>query len=249
MPELLPLYESYRPFRPSDGDVRIFAPASYPVVREAQLVPIVHIEAFALAEWFPICWQIVDGQPTLVALRTLCQDGSHQPHGSPAQPSSLPLVLKAYPFVVGLSSEGKEEGHYHLVEAPIPDKPSDVGAPILTPTGKAGAGTSLKLHAVSAFNDALPLTKAMTGALAENDLFEPWPLEFDVSGRTLTVKNLFIVRQSEFGSTSIFQFVKTFGPAGASFLGAHRISLFRAGVLVRAAGNTDSGIADTSDRK
>jgi hypothetical protein len=249
MAELLPLYENYRPFRPSDGDVRIFAPASYPVVREAQFVPIVHIEAIALAEWFPICWQIVDGRSTLVALRTLCQDGTHQPSGSPGQPSSLPMMLKAYPFVVGLSSEGNDEGQYHLVEAAIPDKPSDVGAPILTPTGKAGAGTKLKLQAVSAFNDALPLTKAMTDALAENDLFEPWPLEFEVSGRTLTVKDLFIVRQSEFGSTSIFQFVKKFGPAGANFLGAHRISLFRAGVLVRSAGNNDIGIADASGRK
>jgi hypothetical protein len=202
-----------------------------------------------VAEWFPICWRIVDGQSTLIALRTLCQDGSHQPPGSPAQPSSLPVVLKAYPFVVGLPSEGNQDGPYHLVEAAIPDKPSDVGAPILTPAGKAGAGTKLKLQAVSAFNDALPLTKAMTDTLAENDLFEPWPLEFEVSGRTLTVKDLFIVRQSEFGSASIFQFVKKFGPAGASFLGAHRISLFRAGVLVRAAGTTDSGNADASDRK
>jgi hypothetical protein len=230
----LPLYQKYRILSASNGDMRIFAPISYPVVRQAQIVPIVHIEAFALASWFPICWQVSKQQPILVVLRTLWNDGSYQPSGSPENPASLPLALRAYPFVVGVTNEMNDQDKFLLEEA-IPDKPSDIGAPILTPTGKAGRGTKLRLRAVAAFNEALALTHAMTDELSKCELFEPWPLEFDIAAQTLVVKDLFIVRQSEFNSSKLFRFIKEFGPAGASFLGAHRISLFRAGALVEAA--------------
>src|SRR6185369_2199867 len=95
------LYENYRPLELSDGDKRIFAPIAYPQVRRAQLVPIVHIEALNLAAWFPICWQIKETSAVLVVLRSLLRDGSRQPSGSPELPASLPLALRAYPFVVG----------------------------------------------------------------------------------------------------------------------------------------------------
>jgi hypothetical protein len=37
----------------------------------------------------------------------------------------------------------------------------------------------------------------------------------------------------------MFQFIRKFGPAAAIFLGAHRISLFRAGNLFQAAKSTN----------
>ena len=235
----LSLYQNYGPLSVHTGDRRIFAPISYPVVRQAQIVPIVHIEAFAMASWFPICWQIREQQPCMVVLRSLWNDGSCQPPGSPANPDSLPLALSAYPFVVGVTDQMNDQGKCLLEEA-IPDKPSDVGAPILTPTGKAGRGSKLRIKAVAAFNGALALTQAMTGLLFKRELFEPWPLKFEIAHQTLEVKDLFIVRQSEFNSSALFQFVNEFGPTGASFLGAHRISLFRAGALFRAAQSATS---------
>ena len=230
----LPLYQNYDRLSVRTGDRRIFAPISYPVVRQAQIVPIVHIEAFAMASWFPICWQIRKQQPCLVVLRSLWNDGSCQPPGSPEYPASLPLALSAYPFVVGVTDEMNNQDKCLLEEA-IPDKPSDVGAPILTPTGKAGRGTRLRLKAVAAFNEALALTQAMTDELFKRELFEPWPLEFEIAAQALVVKDLFIVRQSGFNSSALFRFVNEFGATGANFLGAHRISLFRAGALFQAA--------------
>jgi hypothetical protein len=169
----------------------------------------------------------------LVALRTLSADGSHQPSGSPILPASLPLVLRAYPFVAGANKQTNQSQSY-LIDETIPDKPSDVGAPILTPSGTPGLGTLLKLKAVAAFNEALPLTQAMTDHLVKESLFEPWPLKFNIAGHTLEVNDLFVVRQSEFNSANILRFIKIFGPGAAGFLGAHRISLFRAGALVLA---------------
>jgi hypothetical protein len=229
-----PLYEAFRPFNPSDGEMRIFAPVAYALVRQAQIVPIVHIEALNLAHWFPVCWQITDGSPTLVVLRTLHSDGSRQPQGSPASMVSLPLALRAYPFVVG-GGDTDAEKDTHLIETAIPDKPTDIGSPIMLPSGKATPGTKMKLQAVAAFNNALPDTIAITEALRRNDLLEPWPLKFEVAGGHIAVPDLHVVKPSEFNSPRIFKIVEAHGPAAATFLGAHRISLFRAGVLFQAA--------------
>ena len=224
------LYEAVRPFDPQDGSMRIFAPVSYSLVRCTQFVPVVHIEAFSLAHWFPLCWLKRDGCTTLVALRTLRSDGSGQPAGSPDAAASLPLAMRAYPFVVGTGGESQ-----HFLDAAIPDSPSDVGAPIMTQGGNAGLGAQLKLQALAAFDHALPASQAMTDSLVENDLLEPWPLDFDVDGEQIVVNDLFVLKSSELTSARMFQFIEKFGAAAAAFLGAHRISLFRAGTLVQAA--------------
>ena len=52
------IYEHVRPFDVSDGDMRIFAPISYPLVRNVQLVPVVHSEALTLAHRVVCCHQI-----------------------------------------------------------------------------------------------------------------------------------------------------------------------------------------------
>lgn len=227
-----PLYENIRAFNASDGSVRIFAPVSYSIVRHAQIVPIVHIEALNLAHWFPVCWRIRDGIGALVVLRTLLSDGSRQPSGSPESPTSLPLALRAYPFVVGANDDQHD---VHLLEAAIPDEPSDVGAPIMTMAGNAGTGARLKLQAKAAFDHALPLSKAMTEDLIRGGLLEPWPLQFEIDGATIGVTDLFVVKQDKLTSPRMLQFIETFGAAATVFLGAHRISLFRAGILLQAA--------------
>lgn len=229
-----PIYEALRPFNPGDGETRIFAPVSYALVRQAQIVPIVHIEALNLAHWFPVCWQMKDKTATLVALRTLHRDGSSQPPGSPASMTSLPLVLRAYPFVVGGGDAGGEQDA-HLIETAIPDEPTDIGSPIMLPSGRATPGTKLKLQAVAAFNGALPQTIAITEELQRHGLLEPWPLSFDVAGQSIIVPDLHVVKPSEFASPRIFRIIEAHGPSVATFLGAHRISLFRAGVLYQTA--------------
>ena len=232
-----PLYQNYRPVSSSDGGMRIYAPVSYAVVRQAQIVPLVHVEALRIAAWFPICWQIKQQQPILVALRTLRDDGSCQPPGSLTVPASLPLALQAYPFVVGLP----DGVGGHMLDDNIPDRPSDVGAPVTTVAGKPSRGTDLKMRAAAAFNAALPLTETITEHLAEYYLLEPWKLEFDVAGATVAVPDLFIVRQKDVNAGQLMRFLRTFGSAGAALLGAHRISLFRAGALLQAARDAQSG--------
>ena len=113
----------------------------------------------------------------------------------------------------------------------------------MTPAGKAGPGARLKLQALAAFNNALPLSRAMTDELARNNLFEDWPLEFDIGGERVTVPDLFVVQPGKFSSPKMFQFIQTFGPAAATFLSAHRISLFRVGVLVQSVRGAATGAA------
>jgi hypothetical protein len=47
--------------------------------------------------------------------------------------------------------------------------------------------------------------------------------------------DLLIVQPAAFDTSKIFRFVRKFGAAGASFLGAHRLSLYRASALFQAA--------------
>ena len=233
--DLTLLYEQFAPLTAAQGDMRIYAPIAYPKVRLAQFVPIVHIECFALAAWFPICWKANERRPTLIVLRTLREDGSGQPVGSPGVAVSLPLALRAYPFVVNADRQGSA-----LIEDATPDNPTDIGATILKPDGKPGRGTEMRLRAAEGFRQALPLTEEMTDALFSEDLLEPWRLNFDNEGRMIAVENMLIVRQNELRSAKIFQFIQKFGALGAAFLGAHRISLFRAGTLLHAAKSTPS---------
>ncbi len=147
-----------------------FRPLLMHLFVRAQIVPIVHIEALSLAHWFPICWQINNGQATLVALRTMYNDGTRQPQVSPAIMASLRWPWRAYPFVVG-GGDTDAEQDTHLIEAAIPDQPTDIGSPILLASGKATPGTKMKLQAVAAFNNALPQTVAITSKLRRADLF------------------------------------------------------------------------------
>jgi hypothetical protein len=230
----LDFYRNIEPLGAEHGSRRIYSPISYAAVRERQIVPIVHIEALALAAWFPICWQSNSGRPELVALRSLRPDGSAQPPGSPENMSSLPLMLRAFPFAVLTSQEDVAAGARYFEDATA-DRPTDIGAAILLPDGRPSRGAQMRLRSVQAYVEARQLTDDMTDALASLDLFEPWPLDFKVDDEQLRVDDMLIVRQAAFGQPPIQQFLKQFGPAGALLLGAHRISLFRAGNLVQAA--------------
>ena len=238
-------YKNITPLGSAHGGKRIYAPVSYAAVRELQLVPIVHIEALALAAWFPICWQSSATRPELVVLRSLREDGSCQPAGSPENVGSLPLVLRAFPFAVASPEPNADPNECHFDDT-VADRPTDIGAPILLPDGRPGRGAQMRLRAVQAYVEARDLTDEMTDALATNDLFEPWPLDFKVADEQLRIDGMLIVRQTAFGQPPIQQFLVQFGAAGALFLGAHRISLFRAGNLVQAAHQRSSSRTGTA---
>ena len=226
-------YESIRPLTAERGNARIFAPNAYPLVRNTQLVPIVHIEALALATFFPICWQEGAPRPQLIVLRSLNRNGSGQPGGSPANPATLPLALRAYPFAVGMGARQKQ--NTILIDDAIPDKPHGIGAPILTSDGRAGRGTQTRLQTAIAFNKALAMTEKITDELCSSGLLEPWRWESDDAAKSVAEANLLVVRPNAYDSAKVFRFVRKCGAAGASFLGAHRISLYRASALVQAA--------------
>ncbi len=234
------LYEDYGPLTREQGDTRLYAPVAYRMVRQRQCVPVVHIEALALAAWFPLCWDMSGSKPCFVALRSLRDGGSAHPSGSPNSAASLPLCLRAYPFVVSHSGVN-DPGERALLERSIPDSPTDVGAPILTSEGKPGRGTLMRLRAVTAFNAAIGPTETLTQDLVKYDLLEPWPLEFDLGTSTIALKTLSVVSPSKYDSAAIIAVLRRFGPLAATVLGAHRISLFRAAVLLQSARQTPVG--------
>jgi hypothetical protein len=75
----------------------------------------------------------------------------------------------------------------------------------------------------------------MSRHLAEAGLLAPWVLEC-VEGETVArLENLWVVPQMAYEEQRLRSFLQRFGSAGVNLLGSHRLSLFRAGVIVGSA--------------
>ncbi len=217
------------------GHSRIFAPEAYERVRNRQLVPIVHGEALTLAAWFPICWQMrSDDRPVLCVLRSLLPDGT----GHPVRPSNasgaLPAALRAFPVILTRAADAAPE---IWVDDVMADQPTDVGAPLLMSDGRLSRGAAQRVHTVMMLRQSIDRTESLTGSLHSEGLLEPWPLDFEVgpAGQRARFDDLLVMRGAALASTATIQLLRTFGVDAATFLTAHRISLFRIAVLIQAA--------------
>lgn len=206
---------------------RIYAPEAYNLVRTSRIVPVVHVEAARLAAFFPLAWSRRTGTPELVALRSLIADQNGQP---PRARRCLPFLLFAYPFVHG-PPDAAESAPFMLDDV-FADEPTDVGASVMTPDNKPSLGTQLRLDSLDEFSQHLPLTSAIGRALAEHDLLEPWELRFNIEGQAIEIPGLEIARQAAFETGRYAPLISSLGLPAAQLLALHRISLFRAGILL-----------------
>lgn len=222
------------PFNEDVATRRIFSPFSYSLVRNRSIVPIVHVEASRLAPWFPIAWQRQDASNELVVVRSFVEDGRAQPSGSRNDVSLLPLLLRAYPFVLDPTVPPSPVSS-QMFDDVVADEPTDVGASVTTVDRKLSLATELRLQELEVFVQHYSMTQRLTRTLANLDLFEPWNLKFDIGDKTVYVPDLLIVRQSAFETGVFSAILEEFEVAAANLLGLHRISLFRAGILLAAA--------------
>lgn len=221
----------YEKLVPLEGDVltrRIYSPRAYRSVRDAQVVPIVHVEAPQLTAWFPIAWRAQGSQFELIVLRGLSAGDDYQP---PRGRGLLPLLLSAYPFAFDPPAEPTPGGAKAFDDV-FADQPTDIGATVTTVDRKPGLATQRRLAALDTFAEELPATRAIAASLADSNLLEPWNLSFDVEGRKLEVTGLMIARQAAFNDGRYSPILAKHGVAAAQLLGLHRISLYRAGLLL-----------------
>ena len=207
---------------------RIYAPHAYAPVRDLAVVPIVHSECMALASWFPVVWRRRKAGAELVTVRALLDDQRAQ---LPAARPLLPLRLHAYPFVFD-PARPIDATSPRMLDDVFADTPTDVGATITTTTYKTGRATTMRLAVLDRIAGESELTDAIGSALATRGLLEPWPLKFDIEGEIIGIPDLLVVRASSFHDGSLAPVVSQFGVPSASLLGLHRISLFRAGLLL-----------------
>jgi hypothetical protein len=218
---------------------RIYAPVSYEYVRNVNIVRIVHVEALELAAWFPVVWRLVRGTYELVVVRSLFADGRGHAADSLKSARSLPLLLRAYPFVLaGTQADagsGEDAEAAVSLDHAVADQPTDAGAPVADADGKLGLGALHRYRALALFAQALPLTQSITRRLADEGRLVPWPLAA-ASGTSLMAHDaLFAVDAAAFESGVLRGTVMEAGVAAALLLSAHRLSLFRAGPLVAVA--------------
>jgi hypothetical protein len=210
---------------------RIYAPQAYAPVRNAAVVPIVHSECMNLAAWFPLVWQRRGAAFEFVCVRALVNAQQAQP--APAR-ALLPLRLHAYPFILD-PSEPIDANSRKMLDDVFADAPTDVGASITTVQHKLARATTMRFQILDRIAGESGVTAGIAAAIAGRDLFEPWPLKFDIEGTVVEIPDLFIVRAGAFETGVLAEVVERFGPPCAYLLGLHRISLFRAGILLAAA--------------
>ncbi|MBM0204741.1 SapC family protein [Micromonospora sp. STR1s_5] len=228
-----PIHKDLKKLEGADATRRIFSQVSYAAVRTVQIVPVVHPEALEIGAWFPVVWKQVEGGVSLVALRSLLEDGTGQPAGSPQHPASLPLLLKAYPFAPApVAGSDPDEIWFEDIFA---DAPTDVGSSILNDRGLQNRGTEQRQHSLKLYQANLGMTQTLSDYLWSRGALVPWPLDLDASGTWVKVEGLFVVKSELYDSPFMVRFVREFGLLGARLVSAHSISLFRAGVLFQRA--------------
>lgn len=225
------LYDAPRKLGATLGQTRVFAPESYPIVREDAMVPVVHGEILRLAGFYPLCWRLEAGRFVLVALRSLLPDGRGHPVPATHAAGALPLALKAYPLAVPERDENSI-----VVDTAPPDRPTDIGAPVLLESGQPSRAVVLRFRMIAEIQRQWPLTAALAERLDALDLLEPWPLDFDLGGGNRIARDdLFVFPESRSDHPSLVHLAATLGMPALMALAAHRLSLHRIGALVRAA--------------
>lgn len=210
---------------------RIYAPAAYATVRDSAVVPVVHSEAHQLSAWFPLVWRNRGSEHDFVAVRSLLHDQRAQ---LPAAREVLPLILHAYPFVFDPKSPPDADSG-RMMDDVFADHPTDAGATITTARGRLSRATLLRFRILDSLARDFPVTREISRELAGLGVLEPWHLKFDIEGRSVAIPDLFIVHQSAFDTGIFSAFLDKFGAQAALLLGLHRVSLFRAGVLLAVA--------------
>ncbi len=234
MPALSDLYEQPTVLSASSGHLRIYAQIAYKAVRHARMVPVVIAEAMVLARYFPLCWRDGPEGPELIALRSLLPDGEGQPGDSRNREIALPLALQAFPMVVPDSNAIERQQLYF--DRTIADAPTDIGAPILLPTGKLSRAALMRAKIAVSVARAFPETMALSRELHAAGLLDPWPLAFDLGhGETVEIGGLSVLAPGRLDDGALYDLVAAFGPQVGLFVSLHRTSLFRAGVLLAAA--------------
>jgi SapC protein len=210
---------------------RIYAPQSYAPVRNVAVVPIVHSECLTLASWFPLVWRRRQATIEFVAIRALLNDQRAQP---PAARALFPLLLHAYPFVF---DPDQPIGHdtRKMLDNVFADAPTDAGASITTIHRNLARATTSRFQMLDRFAHETAVTAGISNTIAALDLFEPWALKFDIDGHCLEIPDLMVIRSSAFDSGVFACLLDQYGMPCAQMLSLHRISLFRAGVLLAAA--------------
>lgn len=228
------LYASPRRLTSEWGHHRIFAPESYGLVRSLQLVPIVHTEALHLAAYFPVVWRIHNERTDLCVLRSLLADGFGHPVKAVHASGGLPLTLRGFPVIATEPASGGDEV---WIDEVVADRPTDVGAPILMEDGRLSRGAAQRIQAVLNIRQAIDMTHRLTEALIRHRLLEPWPLDFELAsgGQRVRFDDLMVVRPLASPDPDLIEHLRESGIEAATFIAAHRISLFRISILLQAA--------------
>jgi SapC len=227
---------------PLAGDVlkqRIFSPTAYAGVRSASIVAIAAIEAPRYAAHFPIAWRRQNDSFELVVLRSLLPDGRGHAAGTQKALGFLPILLRAYPFLYDPALLPPAAGHAKFVDTAVADEPGDIGAPICYIDGRPTKATTQRLALLDVAAAAFAQTAAISRQLAAADLFEAWPLRFEnIEGYDLEIRDLWIVRQDAVTTGAFAPLMRAHGVVAADLIGLHRVSLYRAGILLAQARGT-----------
>ncbi len=152
--------------------------SDYRFAAAVSAIPLAASEVFDAARAFSLAFMDIDGGLTLAAVLGLRSGQSLfvAPDGRWLG-AHVPFALRAYPFNLGRTAEGRfvlcvNEGSGLIRDAAV----GEDGTPFFGADGKPAPETQQIVDALTQARRGFDTIRAATAALAERNLLEPWPL-------------------------------------------------------------------------
>ncbi len=203
---------------------------AYPGIGEKLLMPIVAIEARALAHHYPLVWRRTGNAYELVALVSLSAPHKKDLDQDISRGIPLPLLMEAYPLSVAAGDLQNSRGVVLIEDAVAePDRP---GMPVFMENGAPSPEAARRLRALEVVASDHARTAAYTRGLAERGLLVDWPLRLQIGEEGIEIEGLCVLVHPLGRGESLKPLIAEHGFPFAELMTLHDLSMFNMQRLV-----------------
>ena len=184
-------------------------PANYQFTAHEPLTPILLAEVIHVGSWMPIAFIQRSGCYVLVAM--MCPMPGHNLFVGPDGQwlgGYVPSSLRCYPF-----RPARPEGSEQMIlcideDSGLVKDAHEMGESFFTADGKPSQSVSTLMQFFARLKPTGCRRSLATAALAEAGVIEPWPIEVEVGGKKVAIKDLHRVNEPAMGQLVDDAFLK-----------------------------------------
>ncbi|MGE7417337.1 SapC family protein [Methylobacterium tarhaniae] len=202
----------------------------YPGIGDKLIMPIVAIEARALAQHYPLVWRRTGDVCELAALVSLSAPHKTSLDEDMTRGIPLPLLMGAYPLSVAPGVFPDSRGVV-LIEETVAAS-SRPGMPVFLDNGAPSAEAAHRLRALEVFASDYARTAVYSRVLAERGLLVDWPLRLQIGDEGVEIEGLCVLAHPLARGEALQALVAEHGFPFAELVTLHDLSLFNMQRLV-----------------